>query len=187
MKGEETKRRIIKAAFKLFSERSYHKVSMEEIARNAGISKGGLFHHFPSKYELAKEALLYGLEIWGREVISRIQPLESTEEKLWAIIDASFDFVIQSLKFSHFFLEVYEESLRQKNGLDVWKAFRSQYFRILEDIFREIGAENPRARAFLLGALVDGFALDYMVFRDEVSVKEAKKEAFRIFTCSKRS
>ncbi|NJE60559.1 TetR/AcrR family transcriptional regulator [Thermococcus sp. 21S7] len=187
MKGEETRRRIVVAALELFSERSYHDVSMEEIARRAGISKGGLFHHFPSKYELAKEALFYGLEVWGREVISKIQPLESAEERLWAIIDASFDFVIHSLKFSRFFLEVYEESLKQKNGPDIWKAFGSEYLGILEDIFREIGAENPRARAFLLGALVDGFALDYLIFRDEVSVEEAKKEAFRIFTCTKRS
>ena len=171
-------------ALELFSERSYHDVSMEEIARKATVSKGGLFHHFSSKYELAKEALFYGLEIWAQEVISRIRPLKSAEEKLWAIIDTSFDFVIQSFKFSRFFLEIYEESLKRKNGPDIWRAFGKEYLGILEDIFREIGAENPRARAFLLVALVDGFALDYVIFGDGISVDEIKKEAIKIFMCT---
>ncbi len=53
----ETRKRIIEAALGLFSKNSYHNVSMEEVVRKAGISKGGLFHHFPSKYDLARVIL----------------------------------------------------------------------------------------------------------------------------------
>ncbi len=43
---------IIQAAVDEFLERGYDEASMEAIARRAGLSKGGLYHHFSSKDEI---------------------------------------------------------------------------------------------------------------------------------------
>jgi AcrR family transcriptional regulator len=43
---------IIYAAVDEFLESGYERASMESIARRAGISKGGLYHHFKSKDEI---------------------------------------------------------------------------------------------------------------------------------------
>ena len=43
---------IIYAAVHEFLESGFEKTSMESIARRAGISKGGLYHHFKSKDEI---------------------------------------------------------------------------------------------------------------------------------------
>lgn len=43
---------IIKAAVDEFLENGYEGTSMESIARRAGVSKGGLYHHFSSKDEI---------------------------------------------------------------------------------------------------------------------------------------
>jgi TetR/AcrR family transcriptional repressor of nem operon len=45
----ETKTRIVEAAKRLFWEQGYHAVSTDAICRAAGISKGSLYHAFPSK------------------------------------------------------------------------------------------------------------------------------------------
>ncbi len=48
----EKQRRIINAAYKVFSENSYKKAPMSEIADRSGISKALLFHYFTNKKEL---------------------------------------------------------------------------------------------------------------------------------------
>lgn len=53
-KSDKLKKRIINSTSKLFFERGFSKVSMDEIASGLGVSKKTLYQHFPSK-----EALLY--------------------------------------------------------------------------------------------------------------------------------
>ena len=51
-KGKNTEERIKKEAKKLFLERGYKDVSMQDICNAAGLSKGGLYRHFSSKSEI---------------------------------------------------------------------------------------------------------------------------------------
>ena len=49
---EEAKRRIVKHAMKLFSERGYYQTRMIDIANSMGVSKGAIYQYFSSKYEI---------------------------------------------------------------------------------------------------------------------------------------
>ena len=51
-KGKNTEERIKKEAMKLFLERGYKDVSMQDICNATGLSKGGLYRHFSSKSEI---------------------------------------------------------------------------------------------------------------------------------------
>ena len=55
MNGIDT---IFKTAEKLFSEKSFSSVSMDQIAQKSGMSKGNLYHHFESKEDLYNQLLL---------------------------------------------------------------------------------------------------------------------------------
>ena len=60
MKPEnETKERIMSVAFELFSSKGYDKVSMNDIVERSGVSKGGIFHYFDSKYTLGRDTLIW--------------------------------------------------------------------------------------------------------------------------------
>ncbi|MDI3310082.1 MAG: TetR/AcrR family transcriptional regulator [Thermoanaerobacterium sp.] len=50
--SDEKRNRIIEASLKEFSEKGYMRASTNEIVKNAGISKGLLFHYFKSKKNL---------------------------------------------------------------------------------------------------------------------------------------
>ncbi len=52
LSGTERRAKILAAATRLFAERGYHAVSMEEIAEAAGSWKAVVYDHFPSKVEL---------------------------------------------------------------------------------------------------------------------------------------
>ena len=47
--GAETRDRLLKAAVDLYSAKGFAGASVEEIARRAGVTKGGFYHHFDSK------------------------------------------------------------------------------------------------------------------------------------------
>jgi AcrR family transcriptional regulator len=58
MKDEATakKKAIIKAAFKLFTERGFHGTPTSMISQEAGIATGTLFRYFPTKEDLINSA-----------------------------------------------------------------------------------------------------------------------------------
>lgn len=57
----EKQQRIINAAYKVFSQNSYKKAPMSEIADESGISKALLFHYFMNKHELY-------MFLWNRSI-----------------------------------------------------------------------------------------------------------------------
>jgi uroporphyrinogen-III synthase len=60
--GRERERRILDAAVSLFGERSPELVTMEEVARRAGVAKGTLYTYFPSKDDMVRRLLESRLE-----------------------------------------------------------------------------------------------------------------------------
>jgi AcrR family transcriptional regulator len=55
--GQERRAAILDAALGVFAERGYHASSIDDIAREGGISKALIYEHFSSKQELYKELL----------------------------------------------------------------------------------------------------------------------------------
>jgi TetR/AcrR family transcriptional repressor of nem operon len=53
----ETKRRILDAGVGLMRVRGYNGTSLDDICEAAGVTKGGFFHYFKSKDEIAKAAI----------------------------------------------------------------------------------------------------------------------------------
>ena len=73
-----TKRIIFNTAIKLFSEKGYESTSIEEITAVAGVAKGSLYYHFPTKEDVfdfllddASKLLSNSIEIKFRHTICR--------------------------------------------------------------------------------------------------------------------
>ena len=54
---EQTRERIIESARKLFNQRGFESVSVNEIMSEAGLTRGGFYSYFASKSDLYVEAL----------------------------------------------------------------------------------------------------------------------------------
>ena len=50
--AEATKRDLVAVARRLFAERGYAGTSLDDVVRDAGVTKGALYHHFENKREL---------------------------------------------------------------------------------------------------------------------------------------
>jgi AcrR family transcriptional regulator len=92
-RAEATRRALIAAARRLFTERGYDGVGTEEIVRAAGVTRGALYHHFGGKAELL-EAVYERLEAESTERVARVvlgSELESPLEAMRAGIEAFLD------------------------------------------------------------------------------------------------
>jgi len=55
----ETKRKLVNAGVKLMRARGYSATTVDDICADAGVTKGGFFHYFKSKDEIAQTALTH--------------------------------------------------------------------------------------------------------------------------------
>ena len=58
--------RLLDAALKLIRQRGYDAVAVDDLCREAGVTKGAFFHHFSSKEALAVAATEYWSEVTGQ-------------------------------------------------------------------------------------------------------------------------
>jgi len=56
-RSERSREQILAAALKLFSHRGYGATSVRDVAEEAGLSKGNVYHHFPDKETIFRALL----------------------------------------------------------------------------------------------------------------------------------
>lgn len=66
--NSSNKKRILDVANKVIAEKGLHCFTLDEVAKAAGISKGGLLHHYPSKDKLIKALIENYLDLFQSRV-----------------------------------------------------------------------------------------------------------------------
>jgi TetR/AcrR family transcriptional repressor of nem operon len=89
----EAKNRLIQAAIRLFLQKGYAATSLDQICDAAGLTKGGFFHYFSSKEDLASTALDRFCD--SQQKLMRDSPFLQKEdplERLLGHVDFAVDF-----------------------------------------------------------------------------------------------
>jgi AcrR family transcriptional regulator len=94
LEPEARRQQIVEAAVRSFGQRPYDAVSMSDVARAAGVTRGLVHHYFPAKPDLYR-AVLEGLLAAGPSVVRTDLDLD-IEEVVAANADASLDFLEQN-------------------------------------------------------------------------------------------
>jgi AcrR family transcriptional regulator len=89
--SDERREELLRAGVELFSARSYDGVSIDEIAAAVGISRGLLYHYFPSK----RDFYVAGLRRAADDLLEAVEPAarEPVGDRLTAGIDAYLGYV----------------------------------------------------------------------------------------------
>lgn len=123
-KGDATKLHIRRAAFDLFAEHGYTKVSMQDICTKSGLSKGGLYRHYQDKRQIFTDILkeLQTAEA-DREALGMRQDLSATE-----ILEGYLEHIRQDLRKDapNINMALYEFCVENKN--DIGADFFSQQY-----------------------------------------------------------
>lgn len=145
----ETREKLVQAAAQLVVSKGINRVTLEQVALEAGVSKGGLLHHFPTK-----QALLNGLiEQVGQVFKARLEKYMALETSFQpgrlarAYIRASFEYEADELQLTNAIAKVVSEfpELLQELQTD---------FAQLDQEMQKDGL--PAARALVIRLACDG-------------------------------
>src|SRR6266566_2413144 len=93
MRGPERRAQLLDVARRVFGTSGFHAVSMEAVAKEAGVTKPILYDHFPSKKELYLALLDADLAVLHDEVNKALNSPIGNRERIRASFQAYFDFV----------------------------------------------------------------------------------------------
>jgi AcrR family transcriptional regulator len=162
LQTDERRRQLLEAGARVFTAHSYDDASMAEVARAAGISKGLLYHYFPSKRDL----FVATLEAAAAELreITQPDPGSPIPEQLVAVLDAYLRWIEQHA-------DSYVKLLESATGSDDVRSYMAQMRantveRMLEVLVK--GGDPAAVRTALHGFLwfIDGACLDWLANRD---------------------
>ena len=87
--SEETRKRILDATMRCVAEVGYARATIREIAREADMTSGSLYHYFPNKAELVKATFDEVAMIAVPRLASAAEQNATVLDKLMAVLDES--------------------------------------------------------------------------------------------------
>jgi AcrR family transcriptional regulator len=182
-KRENRRGKIIKVAAGLFSEKSYHDVTVDEIADKVGVAKGTIYLYFPSKEKLYLEILEDSYEAIESLLEGEIAKTDPSTSKLRKVLSLIFEYYrinlavlrILSRDETHLIKEHFEFTER-------WRIRRIKlYENILEKGQKEGSFRNMNTR--LAALIIFGLVRSVMFFyKTEKTASEIADEVFSVIS-----
>lgn len=153
---DERRRQLLETGAKVFTEHPYDAVSMASVAREAGISKGLLYHYFPSK----RDFFVATLEAAASELaaLTETDPDEPPVEQLRKSLDAYLAWIEANA-------ESYRRLIESAAGSDEARSIVTRVrSETVERMLEALNSDKPQLRIALHGWLwsIDGATLDWL-------------------------
>ena len=176
---------ILEAASRCFADNGYYETSIDDIGAIAGLSKGAIYHHFPSKREIFVDLLAS----WSADLQSRWQAIDASAGAIGTIARESqeaLDWAEEITPLTRATLEFYAHAARDEGLQQQVAAVCDTIRRHLVGLF-----ETARAAGFASGVdpvpmanavmgLFEGLILIKIVDPDGVDVPSAWREIMAV-------
>jgi AcrR family transcriptional regulator len=169
-KKAETRAALLDAAARTFGRRGYYAASVEEVAEEAGYSKGAVYSNFDSKEDLFMTLLEERPLGW----VSAISTLLANEEQVEPLVMKSgqfmTDLVERDREWSLLFFDLWTYASRDKNlerrVAGMYEQSRAQAAQMIEAKSKELNLSLPMPAEDIAAAVIalsDGFYLQKVV------------------------
>ena len=109
----ERERSLISSAYRVITRQGGHRTSLQDIAEDAGVSKGLLLYHFKSKDVVLVTTMQWALLRTSDRIRSRLAEVDDDpRQAVQALIDAVFVGARQNRDFYLLYLDLVEHSAR---------------------------------------------------------------------------
>lgn len=162
----QKKQNILNAAINVFIEKGFEDASMRDIAAEAGLTTGAIYHHYKNKDELfyhaVKEAMYFAQKLSEKDESSKIKSNESMLKEISNKVRERMSKVNEQRLF------VLLISYVVSKGGRLGESFKQDYMEIIDKVadmyFYAFGVENEdykKSLASILIAALDGVAMQY--------------------------
>ncbi len=164
------RKEILNTALKLFSEKGFHNVSMNEIARESEFAVGTLYKFFENKEDLYKSLIIEKAEEFHSALIEALEKEGDELERIRSCIDAKIEVFLKNLDFARLYLtETQGACFSVKAGLDEeLKRHYEDYVSRLSDVFMSgikkgvFKKFDPYLLALALNGITNSFLFEYL-------------------------
>ncbi|MEP0755676.1 TetR/AcrR family transcriptional regulator [Trichocoleus sp. Lan] len=180
---QATREQILKTAMDLFFTKGYHATSIEDIAKQAQISKGLLYHYFKGKEDVL--AAMVDVRLNDLLVVMNAAVAKSTPaEQIRHIAEGALDDVRRQPEVFRFYLNLFTQP-----RLDPIVAKYSQklmheqakQFEIQTQMFSELGVANPRQRSLYFSSTLQGIMLMFSTYPNTYPLDAVKAQVIAEF------
>ncbi len=179
--ASDTRQRIIASAATVFARKGYHGASLDQVAADAGLTKGAVYWHFQSKSDLFLALLDARFQRDMSEMAVKVDAAHSQPDpfdSLKLVLLQLADKIESDRDWPRLFLEFLgharEDAVHQRIGA----IYRQSYAwsQTLLDDLRQRGRSNQHADSFVAsvfwGALVDGLVLAWLANPQLIDLKQ---------------
>lgn len=189
------KKKILLAASKLFLKKDFKTVSTQEIAKEAGVAKGTVFHHYANKHLLALAVLDEFMSQMSSDMDKMKEEMEP-EEIIVAVIRYSMDLSESSAGLIQLLIQVIAdidylskghltkgEELMHEKVLKI-ESLLAGYMEEFAGLFEKQGFEKPLAYSRIFIAMLDGLGLQLLLKPkpDKVLMEQLTTLMIELFT-----
>jgi AcrR family transcriptional regulator len=172
---------IIDSAMTLFAQQGYAHTTTRQIADNAGISAGLMYHYFDGKESLLQAVLENCMEILSTAFSEAYRGSE-TDKRVATLVQTIFTMLESDRDFwALFYMLRSQPAIMQVLG----NSFRLWATR-LRDLFinelRGAGRAEPEVDAYMLYSLVEGTIQQYLLDPDDYLLDVVSKRIVQDFT-----
>jgi AcrR family transcriptional regulator len=184
----QRREQIVWALYECLAERGQEKVTIKEIAAQAGLSSGVIHYYFKSKDDIIAGLAEAIVEKYSRMIVERTAAELSTEEKIAIAIDFIVDELIFNRPLNLVFYNLVQMTFERKRLQSVVKILMQEYRERLARVFEAAGAGKAgNGLGAALVAVTEGFSLQCLVDpkafkRDEVRQLIAQAVEYRLST-----
>jgi AcrR family transcriptional regulator len=170
---EAAKDRIIKAAFKIFTKKGYHATTMDDIAKEIGVSKAALYQYFKNKKEILNE-IVHSYHTMFREVLRASFEKQSSQ----AMTEEGSHALLKKYRLHHEML--FELIAIAGHDEEIKQSLKTEYekdVKLLEEFMNKLMADGKislkipaNTLAQLYVALYIGMAMKVIMGDDSVEI-----------------
>jgi AcrR family transcriptional regulator len=163
---------LVRSAYQVITRQGSHRLSLQDVADQAGVSKGMVLYYFKSKEHLFLVTMRWALERTEARIRQRIAGAGDPNEAIAALVDAVFVGPEQNRDFYLLYLDLIEHAARvpsfgQLSGM-AHEIINGLYEEVIRDGVAAGGlrVEDPAAAAAAMRALIEGTFLVWLQRED---------------------
>ena len=180
----KSRQAILDAALELFAREGYSGTSMSRIAGRVGISKGLIYNYFTGKEQI--------LECILDEFVEKIMPAAATTtgphdpaHYLERIIRNWFEVVRNHPGLVSLGARIHTDPALRRLFVRKQKEAETSTIPRLARVMRKLGSREPEVDMTLLGAALDGIALNYTVSPEDFPIDRVERRLIRQY-CTRK-
>ncbi len=159
---EIRKNLIIDAAERVFAIKSFNKVSMREIAVEAGIGTSSIYTYFPNQENLFLESALREINAFNETLFAINEESLSSEDKLQKVIDTFIEYIATHESYFRMMVLFMTQGNITPESLEKLNSVMRQAFDMFDIFFNNLADnENVRRLSHFLFASLNGILITY--------------------------